>query len=147
MPKLFPPSYFLGAVAFAVLAHILFPFPVIIPSAVRIIGLLPILGGIALNLGADRQFKHYRTTVKPFKQSSALVTDGVFRWSRNPMYLGMVLIVAGIALLEGTGIAWIAVAALTLILDRAFIRREERMLEGTFGAEFEEYRQRTRRWL
>jgi protein-S-isoprenylcysteine O-methyltransferase Ste14 len=59
----------------------------------------------------------------------------------------MVLIVAGIALLEGTAIAWMAVVALAVILDQAFIRGEERMLEETFGAEFEAYTQRTRRWL
>jgi protein-S-isoprenylcysteine O-methyltransferase Ste14 len=147
MPKLLPPTYFLAALAFAVLASFLFPLPVLIPPAARIAGLLPIIAGIALNLAADRQFKRRGTTVRPFQRSSALIMDGVFRWSRNPMYLGMVLIVAGIALLEGTAIAWIAVAGLAIILDQAFIRREERMLEETFGAEFEAYTQRTRRWL
>ena len=53
------------------------------------------------------------------------------------MYLGMVLIVAGVALLEGTAVAWIAVAGLAIILDQAFIRREERMLEEAFGAQQE----------
>ena len=147
MPKLLPPVYFLAALALAVLASFLFPFPVLIPPAARIAGLLPVVVGIALNLAADRQFKRRGTTVKPFQRSSALITDGVFRWSRNPMYLGMVLIVAGIALLEGTAIAWVGVAALAIIFDQAFIRREERMLEETFGAEFEAYTRRARRWL
>jgi len=100
-----------------------------------------------LNIAADRQFKRLGTTVKPLQRSSALATDGVFRWSRNPMYLGMVLIVPGVGLLEGTAIAWMAVAALAVILDQAFVRREERMLEETFGTEFEAYTRRTRRWL
>ena len=146
MPKLLPPTYFLAALALAVLASFLFPLPVLIPPAARIAGLLPIVAGIALNLAADRQFKRRGTTVKPFQRSSALITDGVFRWSRNPMYLGMILIVAGVALLEGTAIAWMAVAALGVIFQ-AFIRREERMLEETFGAEFEAYTRGTRRWL
>ena len=146
MPKLLPPTYFLAALALAVLASFLFPLPVLIPPAARIAGLLPIVAGIALNLAADRQFKRRGTTVKPFQKSSALITDGVFRWSRNPMYLGMILIVAGVALLEGTAIAWMAVAALGVIFQ-AFIRREDRMLEETFGAEFEAYTRRTRRWL
>ena len=146
MPKLLPPTYFLAALALAVLASFLFPLPVLIPPAARIAGLLPVVAGIALNLAADRQFKRRGTTVKPFQRSNALITDGVFRWSLNPMYLGMILIVAGVALLEGTAIAWMAVAALGVIFQ-AFIRREERMLEETFGAEFEAYTRRTRRWL
>jgi protein-S-isoprenylcysteine O-methyltransferase Ste14 len=147
MPKLLPPAYFFAAIVLAALAGFLFPVPVLIPSSMRLVGILPIIVGIALNLAADRQFKRHGTTVKPFQRSSALITDGVFRWSRNPMYLGMVLIVAGVAALEGTVISWMAVVALALILDRAFIRHEESMLEETFGTEFREYRERTRRWL
>src|SRR3974377_1242979 len=124
MLRLLPPAYFLAALAFAVLASFLFPLPVRIPPAARIAGLLPIAAGIALNLIADRQFKRRGTTVKPFQRSSALITDGAFRWSRNPMYLGMVLIAAGAAVLEGAAIGWIAVVALAVILDQAFIQPE-----------------------
>jgi protein-S-isoprenylcysteine O-methyltransferase Ste14 len=65
-----------------------------IPSPWRFAGVLPIAAGIALNVAAARQFKPRNTTVTPFQESSALMTDGVLRWSRNPMYLGMVLIVS-----------------------------------------------------
>jgi protein-S-isoprenylcysteine O-methyltransferase Ste14 len=63
------------------------------------------------------------------------------------MYLGMVLIVAGVAILLGSVTPWIAVAVLAVLLDRVFIAREEKMLAGTFGAAFEDYRARVRRWL
>jgi len=63
------------------------------------------------------------------------------------MYLGMVLIVAGAALIEGTLSPWIATVALAVLLDRVFIVREEAMLEETFGAAFRQYRSRVRRWL
>ena len=142
-----PPTYLLAAIAVTVAMHLVIPVAVPIPVAWRFIGFLPIAIGILLNIAADRQFKQLGTTVKSLQRSSALATDGVFQWSRNPMYLGMVLIVAGVALLEGTAVAWLAVAALAIILDQAFIRREERMLEETFGAEFEAYTRRTRRWL
>jgi len=147
MTKILPPTYFFAAIALALAAHFLFPLAAIIPSGWRFAGLLPIAAGIALNIVADRQFKHWGTEVKPFKRSSALVTDGVFRWSRNPMYLGMVLIVSGVAVLEGTLSPWIAPVALAVLLDRVFIVREETMLEDTFGAAFQRYRQRVRRWL
>ena len=142
-----PPTYFFVAIILALAAHFLFPLAVIIPDGWRFAGILPITAGIVLNIVADRQFKERGTEVKPFKRSSALVTDGVFRWSRNPMYLGMVLIVAGAALIEGTLSPWIATVALAVLLDRVFIVREEAMLEETFGAAFRQYRSRVRRWL
>ncbi|MGO8952940.1 MAG: methyltransferase family protein [Rhodomicrobium sp.] len=147
MTKILPPTYFFASIALALAAHFLFPIATIIPDGWSLAGLLPIAAGIALNVVADGQFKHWGTEVKPFKRSSALVTDGVFRWSRNPMYLGMVLIVAGVALLEGTLSPWIAPVALAVLLDRVFIVREERTLEETFGAAFQQYKRRVRRWL
>ena len=147
MTKILPPTYFFAAIILALAAHFLFPLAVIIPDGWRFAGILPITAGIILNIVADRQFKERGTEVKPFKRSSALVTDGVFRWSRNPMYLGMVLIVAGAALIEGTLSPWIATVALAVLLDRVFIVREEAMLEETFGAAFRQYRSRVRRWL
>jgi len=147
MTKLLPPAYFFAAIAAALAAHFLFPLAAIIPAVWRFAGAIPIAAGIALNIMADRQFKDRETEVKPFQRSTALVTDGVFRWTRNPMYLGMVLIVSGLAWFEGTLSPWIAAAALTVLLDRVFIVREERMLEETFGAAYEQYKHRVRRWL
>ncbi len=147
MTKLLPPTYFFASIVLALAAHFLFPLAAVIPFGWRYAGAVPIAAGIALNIVADRQFKNRGTEVKPFKRSSALVTDGVFRWSRNPMYLGMALIVCGIAWLEGSLSPWIAPAALAALLDRLFIVREERMLEETFGAAYGQYRRSVRRWL
>ena len=147
MTTILPPIYFLAAIALTIALHFLFPVATFIPFPWRFAGLLPIAAGIALNLAADRQFKRRNTTVKPFQKSSALVTDGAFRWSRNPMYLGMVLVVAGIAIIEGSVTPWIVVAALAVLLERLFILREEQMLQETFGAVFQQYKKRVRRWL
>jgi protein-S-isoprenylcysteine O-methyltransferase Ste14 len=147
MSKILPPTYFLAAIALTMVLHFLAPLGAPIPFAWRFTGLLPITAGIVLNVAADRQFKRLRTTVKPFQTSTALATDGVFRLTRNPMYLGMVLIIAGIALLEGTITPWLVVAALAVVLDRLFIAPEETMLKKTFGYAFQQYCQRVRRWL
>lgn len=85
--------------------------------------------------------------MKPFEESSALVTHGVFRISRNPMYLGMTLMLLGIALFLGSVTPFLVVIALPVIFDRVFISPEERMLEETFGDQFREYRKRVRRWI
>ena len=147
MAKVLPPIYFLAAVALTLAMHFLVPLAVPIPFAWRFVGFLPIATGVVLNIAADRQFKRLSTTVKPLQRSSTLATDGVFRWSRNPMYLGMVLIVAGIALLEGSIGPWTVVAALAIVLDRVFVVPEEKMLKETFGDAFEQYCRRVRRWL
>jgi protein-S-isoprenylcysteine O-methyltransferase Ste14 len=128
-------------------ATVVMPLLVFIPFRWRAVGLLPLTIGVGLNIAADRQLKRRSTTVKPFQRSTALVTDGVFAWSRNPMYLGMVLLLSGIAVFEGSVTPWIVVMTFAVLLDRAFIVHEERLLEETFGARFHEYRSAVRRWL
>ncbi len=85
--------------------------------------------------------------MKPFEESSALVTSGAYRISRHPMYLGIVLIVLGIALLLGSLLSFVIVAALAGLLDRRFIAVEERMLAARFGEAWQAYKRRARRWV
>ena len=102
MPKrVLPPTYFLASLA--LMAALAFAVPVapLLAWPWRAAGVVPIAAGVWLNLAADRAFKERGTTVKPFERSSALVTGGAFRLTRNPMYLGMVLILIGVALLLG----------------------------------------------
>ena len=110
-------------------------------------GAVPLVLGILLIVTADRQFKRHETTVKPFQRSSALVTAFPFSISRNPMYLGMSLLLLGVALLLGTVTALIPVVVFPYVMDRLFIRVEEKMLAETFGREWEEYQSRVRRWV
>ena len=125
----------------AVPVHRYWSFPLALAGAV------PLVLGILLNVTADRQFKRHETTVKPFQQSSALVTAFPFSISRNPMYLGMSLLLLGVALLLGTVTALIPVVVFPYVMDRLFIRVEEKMLAETFGREWEEYQSRVRRWV
>ena len=93
-----PPTYLLASIVAMVALHFLLPGMKLISFPWRLLGIVPFVVGVALNLLADGAFKRRRTTVKPFEESSALVTEGVFRITRNPMYLGFVLILLGIAL-------------------------------------------------
>ena len=92
MKKALPPTYFLGAIVLAVTMHFLLPLRQLLAFPWRLTGLAPLVIGILLNLLADHTFKKHETTVKPFEKSSSLVTGGVFGISRNPMYLGMTLV-------------------------------------------------------
>ena len=147
MKKTMPPTYFLGAIILSVALHFLLPVQQLLAFPWRLIGLAPLVAGIVLNLLADQAFKKHDTTVKPFQKSSTLVTGGAFAISRNPMYLGMTLILFGIAFLLGSATPFIPVLLFALVIDRSFIVVEDRMLEDTFGAQFREYRERVRRWI
>jgi protein-S-isoprenylcysteine O-methyltransferase Ste14 len=145
--KILPPTYLLAALALMVALHLLLPGPRLLSGLFTLLGLVPLLAGVAINLVADGAFKRLGTTVKPGAESTTLVTTGVFRLSRNPMYLGFVLVLVGVALQLGTLTPWIVVLAFVVLMDVLFIRPEEDMLEETFGQAFLDYKRRTRRWL
>ena len=142
-----PPAYFFVAIVLMAVLHFLFPLRQLVSFPWRMVGLAPLAAGVALNLWADCTFKRLGTTVKPFEESKILTTEGAFRISRNPMYLGMVFILAGIAFLMGSATPWIIVPLLAVLLDRRFIMPEQRMLEEKFGDEYRDYRRRVRRWI
>jgi protein-S-isoprenylcysteine O-methyltransferase Ste14 len=142
-----PPTYFLAALVGMMLLHVLWPIARYLAFPLTLLGLVPLATGIALNVVADRAFHRHQTTVKPFEHSSALVTGFPFTVSRNPMYLGMTLILVGVAFLLGTVTPAFPALAFPIVMDVRFVRVEERMLRDAFGAEWEQYRARVRRWL
>ena len=127
--------------------HFLFPFAQVLLIWGRLIGLLPLVVGISINILADNQFKRANTTVRPFEESDWLVTTGLYRYSRNPMYLGMVLILFGVALLLGSLTPFGVLLLFFGYVDIHFIRREEQMLATQFGQDWLEYKARVRRWI
>jgi protein-S-isoprenylcysteine O-methyltransferase Ste14 len=145
--KLLPPAYVLTAIVLMVALHLIAPAARLISSPWNLLGIIPLAVGIVINVVADRAFRRAGTTVKPFQESSALIMTGVFRLSRNPMYLGFVLVVLGIAVITGSLTPLVVVPAFALLLDRNFIAAEERMLEERFGSVWLEYKKSVRRWI
>jgi len=145
--RIMPTTYLLVAMLLCVVLHFLAPISYLIPSPWNLIGLVPLFLGVWINLAADRAFKEAGTAVKPFVESNALIQDGVFRWSRNPMYLGFVAILLGISILLRSLSPYIAVVVFVPLIDLVFIRVEEQMLEEKFGDEWKRYRSRVRKWI
>jgi protein-S-isoprenylcysteine O-methyltransferase Ste14 len=145
--RVMPTAWLLLALAAVAALHLGLPLLRIIPSPWNLAGLLPLLGGVALNLIADREFHRAATTVKPFEISKALLTRGVFRFSRNPMYLGFFLLLAGTAWLLGTASPWLVIPPFFLVLATGYVRHEEEMLAAAFGPQWQAYKLRTRRWF
>lgn len=96
---------------------------------------------------AVREFLRARTTIIPREVPAALITTGIFRFSRNPIYLADLLILAGVSLIVGSVPGLILVPALGWVLQERFIRGEETRLTEAFGDEFEIYKRETRRWF
>ena len=142
-----PPVYFFSAIIIEVLLHFSFPLRQFFVFPWRLLGLVFLAIGITLNVLADQTFKRLETTVKPFEESTALLTGGVFSISRNPMYLGMTLILLGIGNLLGSISPFTVVPVFVALLDQVFIVQEERMLMDTFGEQFRHYQSRVRRWI
>ncbi len=111
------------------------------------VGAVFILLGLALLVLAGGLFKKAGTDLIPFKDVSALVTTGVYRFTRNPMYLGMALVLLGCAITVGASAALIVPPVFMVIIEVRFIRPEEVMLRDLFGEDYDSYCQRVRRWI
>lgn len=111
------------------------------------LGLIPIILGLSIGFGAWWQLNRAGTTVKAFGKPGKLVTNGIYRYTRNPIYLGLALMLIGSCALFSARCALVPVAIFILVADRWFIRSEERILSEKFNSEFEEYCARTRRWV
>jgi protein-S-isoprenylcysteine O-methyltransferase Ste14 len=142
-----PTHYLLIAILLMLALHFLSPGTTVFPIAWNLLGLVPLAGGLVINLVADNAFHKAGTTVKPFQESTALITEGVFRLSRNPMYLGFVLVLIGIAVLLGSLTPWFIVPLFAVLMDRVFISVEEQMLQVRFGQAWSEYKAQVRRWI
>ena len=105
------------------------------------------LTGFSIMIWAWFLFKKSNVAICPTAHTSRLLTSGVYRFSRNPMYLGMVSMLLGLALLIGSPPFYLAAVCYFVVLDFVFCPYEESKLLKTFGREFSDYRARVRRWL
>lgn len=106
-----------------------------------------VIGGLLLDGIAAGTFRRLGTPPEPWKPTTALATGGLYRFSRNPIYLGFGLTYVGFAVAMDSPIALALLFPCLIVIDRFVIAREERYLSARFGAEYEAYKQRVRRWL
>jgi protein-S-isoprenylcysteine O-methyltransferase Ste14 len=120
------------------------------PAAWRVaVALVFALAGGAVALAGVVAFRRASTTVNPMKpeRTSALVSSGVFRLTRNPMYVGLLLVLIAVAAFLSSAWLLLGPAAFVLYINRFQIEPEERVLSQAFGATYASYRSEVRRWL
>lgn len=142
-----PPVLYGGALLVGAGLDWLIPLPVLAPDAGQGLGAVLIVAGLALALWCVLLFHRAGTAVEPYKPSTAIVSSGPYRFSRNPIYVALTAVSIGIGLWANS--AWMLGLLLpTLVIMRiAVIGPEERYLEAKFGAEYLDYKARVRRWL
>ena len=116
-------------------------------SAALLAGLLPLAVGVGLAFSALGIFKSSRTTTVPFGTPSQLIVYGPYRFTRNPMYLGLALAYTGVAITNRQVWPLVLLPLVLRYVHRVVIPVEERRLQETFGAAYDNYRARVRRWI
>ncbi len=142
-----PPFIYLGFLVLGLMLNWLWPQP-LLPETLRYIlgGALMALG-LALALLSIRRFKAAGTDFDTQKPDTAILTEGPYRLSRNPIYMGLTAVYAGIGVAMDAPWVWLTLMPALAIMHYGVILREERYLERKFGQEYLAYKAQVRRWL
>jgi len=142
-----PPLIFLAGLAVGFGLEALLPGSSVPDAVAWIVGGVLLLAGVALLFSFERAFHRKGTAANPWRPTTAIATEGPYRLTRNPAYLGMALVYVGIALCSEALWVLLPLPLVLAIIDRGVIAREERYLERKFGQEYVDYKRRVRRWL
>jgi|SRR5438094_8008447 len=144
---IFPPILFVGTLLLGLLLHYLWPVNLARGPWVRVVGVILAVASGALALWGVRTMRRARTNISPSKPALAIVTDGPFRFSRNPLYVANALFYVGLSLAFNAVWPLVLFAPMLVVLHWGIIRREERYLEAKFGDPYRSYKSRVRRYL
>ncbi len=147
MKKILPPTHFYIYLIISILLHYTLPVKQIIKYPFYLIGFLFFVTGGILNIWADQLLKKQKTTVKPNEKPTALIETGAFKISRNPMYLGLAVILFGAGFILGSLTSFIGFIFFVAAMKITFIPQEEKILQEQFGEEYMAYKKKVRRWI
>ena len=142
-----PPAIALILLVAGAALHFLFPDTRLIGPSYGIVGIGASVVGLALMLWAVQQFDKKATTRSTQEKPTALVTAGPLAYSRNPMYLGVTLLLLGLAVVVATVPMFAVPIGFWATMNWVFVPHEEKVLEQLLGAEYLDYKRRVRRWL
>jgi len=144
---LMPDGYFVILLAMSILFASIFPIVKIIFYPYSLIGIILIIIGLSLTFVANFILLKKKTSIKPLEKPSELIISGPFKFSRNPIYLGMALILFGVEIVLGWLSPFLFPIMFVIIINKSFIPIEENNLEKLFGGKYLDYKKRVRRWI
>jgi protein-S-isoprenylcysteine O-methyltransferase Ste14 len=144
-----PPLIFLGFLALAAVLEAVIPTPTtaLFPYVRYVAGTVLFVIGLVIGIAGIQRLRASGTNISTDLPATALVVDGIYRWSRNPLYLAMTLAYLGLAIAAGSAWAIMLLVPLLAVMNIGVISREERYLEREFGDAYRAYKSRARRWL
>ena len=142
-----PPLIYAGPLAVGLLLNLKFPLRFMPRKVAAILGVTLIGASVALVSQAFQRMRRAGTNVNPTEPATVLVTEGPFKFTRNPLYLSLTLFYAGVATLVNALWAMLMLPAVLFVVNRGVIDREERYLERRFGELYTQYKERVRRWI
>jgi protein-S-isoprenylcysteine O-methyltransferase Ste14 len=145
--KIIPPVYLMFILTLMWVMNHYFPIFQHTRPPVAYSGIILVFFGIAMVAISAGMFKLAGTGLEPFDEATRLITGGFFRYTRNPMYMGMFLMLFGVAVLLGSVGALLPVPVFVLIIRNNFVLGEERFMEATFGQQYRDYKAEVRRWV
>ncbi|MWC30223.1 DUF1295 domain-containing protein [Paenibacillus sp. MMS18-CY102] len=145
--RLLPPQLFLiGAIGMLVM-RLYCPYDIWLPFPYNLAGILVVGSGLGMAIWGSRAFRRYNTNIHTFKEPGRLVVEGLFKYTRNPMYLGFLVALAGLFIVLGAVSPFVIVVLFLVITNQWYIKFEEHALADKFGQEYEAYKASTRRWI
>jgi len=142
-----PPLIYAGALLAGLILNRLLPTGFLPRDLSRLLGPAMIVGGLVIGLLGFREMRRAETNVDPYKPTTAIVDAGPYRFTRNPLYVGMTLMYCGISALFDALLPILMLPGVIAVMRKGVIEREERYLERKFGAEYLLYKARVRRWV
>lgn len=142
-----PPLVYAGAFILVLVLERFLPLPIWRHPVTPWIGAGLLVLGIAWNLSGALAMKRAATPINPYRPVSGIVATGGFRFSRNPLYMGINLVFAGLSLILNTLWGLVLLVPVLIVMHYGVIRREERYLEAKFGDSYQSYRAKVRRYF
>lgn len=143
----FPPALYAGTLLIGLVISFFFPISFLPRPIALSLAAIAMIGAGWFSTSAFRTMKRAETAIDPTKPTTAIVSDGVFRFSRNPLYLSLTLLYIGISLLSNAVWALLLLLPLLVVVQIGVIQREEVYLERKFGDEYLRYKAQVRRWI
>lgn len=147
MKSVLPPTLLSMAIVLMIILQVIFPICFIIRFPFNLSGLVLIITGSVISIWGSQKFSREKTSIMTFDEPSVLVISGLYKYSRNPMYLGFVLFIFGVWAMLGSLAAFIVALIFSVVLDSYYIRFEEKVLGEKFGKVYFEYKKKVRRWI
>ena len=142
-----PPLWYALAVLIGVLLDRRWPLPIAAGLLTTIAGVLGLVGWMALTFASIGRFRRSKTSIVPIRPAEALVLSGPYHYTRNPMYVSLALLMVACGLFLATWWPIVLLVPALAIVQQFVILPEERYLRRRFGADYDAYTQRVRRWL